>query len=82
MASIVDETGERVEAEGAVELSADVIELARTIAAVRLRRRKVSLRRTAQFLGLPTTSLRRRLARLTPEMRAIYEHTPLDSLGL
>jgi hypothetical protein len=82
MQAIVDKHGEAKEADGAPELSADVIAMARDICVLRMRRRGVPWRKIGAFLGTPQSTIRLRVSRLSPEVREYYLHTPLSSLGL
>lgn len=62
--------------------AADSIDLARSIAIVRMRRHGVSWRAIGVFLGTPEATIRRHYDQIPPATRADYIRTPLDILGL
>jgi hypothetical protein len=77
-----DRDGEGVWVEGRLASSDDIVELARDIAVLKMRRRNVSWRRIGRFFNTPVTTLRDRLERIPPDVREYYLRTPLDTLGL
>ena len=73
-----DEDGAEIWADERPALTAGAMEMARDVALAHMRARGVPWRMCAVFLNSPEASLRRRLSQIPPEVREVYEQTPLS----